>query len=193
MNIRTICLGILHHEDATGYEINKLVAEGRFSHFIDASYGSIYPALTKLTEEGLTTWREESQVGKPARKIYSITPAGRQELINTLKDGPSRDIFRSEFLFVCIYSHLLEQGEITKIIDQKINTLKQELQNLLEMEGVCDLPTSRFAIGYGVSHYENSINFIEKNRHLLEDPELRQQMLEEAHNDQASLSPAQLG
>ena len=53
MNIRTLCLGILQFEDATGYEINKLVADGRFSHFIEASYGSIYPALTKMMQEEL--------------------------------------------------------------------------------------------------------------------------------------------
>jgi PadR family transcriptional regulator AphA len=44
MNVRTLCLGILAQHDASGYEIKKAVEEGLFAHFIDASYGSIYPA-----------------------------------------------------------------------------------------------------------------------------------------------------
>ncbi|HHY48365.1 MAG TPA: PadR family transcriptional regulator, partial [Alphaproteobacteria bacterium] len=55
MNVRTICLAILYDEEASGYEIRKLVVEGEYSYFIDASYGSIYPALQKLEAEKLVT------------------------------------------------------------------------------------------------------------------------------------------
>ena len=48
MNVRTLCLGILSVGEASGYEIKKDIEEGMFSHFIDASFGSIYPALTQL-------------------------------------------------------------------------------------------------------------------------------------------------
>ena len=62
MNVRTLCLGILSTEEASGYEIKKDIEEGLFSHFIEASFGSIYPALTQLTAEGLLTVRAEEQV-----------------------------------------------------------------------------------------------------------------------------------
>ena len=50
MNVRTLCLGVLQFGEATGYEIKKIVEEGMFNHFIEASYGSIYPALTRQYE-----------------------------------------------------------------------------------------------------------------------------------------------
>ena len=43
MNVRTLCLGVLSAGEASGYEIKKEIEEGLFSHFIEASYGSIYP------------------------------------------------------------------------------------------------------------------------------------------------------
>ena len=64
-------------EEASGYEIKKDIEEGLFSHFIDASFGSIYPALTQLAAEGLLTVRAEEQTGKPDKKVYAITEAGR--------------------------------------------------------------------------------------------------------------------
>ena len=76
MNVRTLCLGILTTGEASGYEIKKEIEEGLFSHFIDASYGSIYPALTQLAGEGLVTVRAEEQSGKPDKKVYAITPKG---------------------------------------------------------------------------------------------------------------------
>ena len=54
MNVKTLCLGYLSLHEATGYEIKKDVEDGLFSHFIEASYGSIYPALNQLANEGAT-------------------------------------------------------------------------------------------------------------------------------------------
>ena len=69
MNVRTLCLGVLTAGEASGYEIKKDIEEGMFSHFIDASFGSIYPALTQLAGEGLLTVRAEEQTGKPDKKV----------------------------------------------------------------------------------------------------------------------------
>ena len=77
MNVRTVCLAILYDKEASGYEIRKLSVEGEYAYFIDASFGSIYPALAKLEAEGLVTSRVAQQDGRPAKKVYAITPAGR--------------------------------------------------------------------------------------------------------------------
>ena len=69
MHVTTLCLGALVFGDATGYEINKMFEDGPFSHFLDASYGSIYPALTRLTEEGLVTCKAEQQERRPDKNL----------------------------------------------------------------------------------------------------------------------------
>ncbi len=40
--------------------------------------GSLYPALQKMTEDGLVTFKEETAGGR-VRKYYSLTPKGRKE------------------------------------------------------------------------------------------------------------------
>src|SRR5690606_30241338 len=98
MNVRTICLAILYEGEATGYEIRKLSVEADYSYFIEASYGSIYPALAKLEAEELVTSRCKLQPGKPNKKIYTITDAGRTAFLNSLFEDLDDDMFRSEFL-----------------------------------------------------------------------------------------------
>src|SRR5256885_16602755 len=99
MDVRTICLGILTRGDATGYEIKKIFEEDGLQHFVEASFGSIYPALGKLTEDGLVSVRAEVQEKRPDRKVYSITPAARaRDLSETVKTPPAEPD-RAPFLF----------------------------------------------------------------------------------------------
>ena len=168
MNIRTLCLGILYFRDATGYEINKAASEGNFSHFIMASYGSIYPALTKLEAEGLVSCVEETEPGKPTRKVYSLNDLGRTALIAAISDSPRGDIFKSEFLFFCLCSELLGPDHITNAIDQQIMRLRTDIERLRQAQTECGHLESQFAIGYGISINEAALNYLEGNRHRLE-------------------------
>ena len=164
MNIRTLCLGILQFGDATGYEIKKMVEEDMFNHFIEASYGSIYPALTRMSQDGLVTCREEVQSGKPDKKVYSITDEGRAELVRTLGAAPRPDKFKSEFLFVMLLADLLPQDHIAAVYDQRIHDMRTELEQMRacacapgsEHEG------SRFVTGYGIAVYEAAIAYLER-------------------------------
>ena len=91
MDVRTICLGLLSAEDRSGYEIKKLLEEGPLGHFVEASFGSIYPALTKMTEDGLVEFRTEAQEGRPDKKTYSITERGREVFRTALEGALSPD------------------------------------------------------------------------------------------------------
>ncbi len=162
MNSRTLCLGILHFAEATGYEINKMASEGHFSHFIEASYGSIYPALTKLTKDSLVTWREEQIPGNPPRKVYAITDAGRDALKEALLGKPRWDIFKSEFLFLNLFSEILPAAHLEEARRTRVADLQAELGRLEDAKNNCDHPGSQFAIGYGLALTHAAINYLQQ-------------------------------
>ena len=85
VDVKDLCLGALSFGDATGYDIKKFF-ENTFSHFFLAGYGSIYPALASLTAAGLVSCRTLAQHGKPDRKLYRLTAAGRRAFLDTLRD-----------------------------------------------------------------------------------------------------------
>jgi PadR family transcriptional regulator AphA len=107
MNVRTLCLSILYDGEASGYDIRRMCTEGNFAYFVEASYGSIYPALSRLEDDGLVTSRTEQQDGKPARKVYSITEAGRTAFAEELSEPLAEDMFRSPFLLFARFAHIL--------------------------------------------------------------------------------------
>ncbi len=74
-----LLLKILDLEPRTGWEISQRLRQ-MSNETLQASHGSLYPALHKLEHEGWIRgqWKE-STTGRPA-KLYSLTAAGRKQL-----------------------------------------------------------------------------------------------------------------
>ncbi len=120
MNVRTVCLSILYEGDATGYEIRRLCVEGECSYFVEASFGSIYPALAKLEDDGLVKSHIEQQDGKPAKKVYSITEAGRASFTQALFEPLDEEVFRSPFLLFARFAHILPAELVEDTLERTI-------------------------------------------------------------------------
>ena len=170
MEVKTLCLGALALGDATGYEIKKMFEDGVFGHFLEASYGSIYPALTKLTEEGLLTCTAKEQDGKPDKKIYSITEEGGKALSGRLSAPLSEDKFRSDFLFVMVFAHFLPEAAVSRLIDDKIAGYRAEFERLESEKGLIGTPGAEFIRRFGRTVMRASAECLEANRHLIEGP-----------------------
>ncbi len=168
MSTRKFCLAILSSGDATGYEIRKAAQEGHFSHFIEASYGSIYPSLAKMEQEGLVTWREELSSGKPSRKIYSITQLGRDAFLKELFETPVEDLFRSSFLLLALYSRWVGPEFISKEIDRRMEHLELKIAGLQHELEITKDPASAWTLEYGITAYNASLNYLKMNRSKLE-------------------------
>ncbi len=168
MNVRTLCLAILYFGDATGYEIRKLSTEGKYSYFVEASFGAIYPALAKLEQDGLVTCRREAVEGKPARKIYSITEAGRREFVHSLQDVPKPDLFRSEFLLIAMCADILPPAVVNRAIETRIGQLQAEIGHLTHVAAETGHAGSRWAADYGVSCLTRSLQYLQDKRDELE-------------------------
>lgn len=168
MNVRTLCLAILNCEDSTGYEIRKLVTDGHFSHFVDASFGSIYPALNRMEAEDLVVSREEQQEGKPNRKVYSITPQGIEEFLSALSKPAQKDIFKSEFLLLGMCAELMKPEVLKTAVDRQIEYLRNELSIIDSQIREVDLAGADWVADYGRTCLHAGLAYIEGNRKHLE-------------------------
>ena len=164
MNINSLILAILNFNEATGYEIKKLSTDGQFSHFVDVSYGSIYPALARLEKEEMVTCRFESQQGKPDRKVYSITDKGRQEFIASLSQPPAQDKFKSEFLLVAMNAELTTVETLERAIDARIAYLNEKLNMLNGLLEECENEGTRWVANYGAHCMNCDLTYLNQNK-----------------------------
>ncbi len=168
METRTLCLAALLCRDSSGYEIKKRLDEPPFCHFQDTGFGSIYPALTRLANEGLIEGTELAQEKRPDKRVFSLTESGRAHLIEALMQPPGPDRFRSDFLFCLFMSDLLPRAHVLSIVDQRIDALSQTLEAMKLCEANVTRRARRFVFDLGYSFYMNERNFLLANRHRLE-------------------------
>ena len=77
--LREVILTVLAHRPMTGYEIARNFDQV-LSHFWRASHQQIYRELARMSGDGDVVFRAVTQSGKPEKKLYSLTKAGRAAL-----------------------------------------------------------------------------------------------------------------
>ncbi len=164
MDVRTLCLAVLSAGDASGYEIRKALQEPPLGQFQDAAYGSIYPALYKLNEEGLVSGTAFSQEKRPDKKVYSLTSAGEMALRRALLVAPTPDKFRSDFLLLLYLADRLPVDFVLQTVDQRISEYEGRLERMQHCGDCLEHPGHRFVHGFAESLYRAALGYLRENR-----------------------------
>lgn len=127
-----VILGLLSHEELTGYEIKKRM-DTALKYFWGASYGSIYPTLSGLVDRGLAT--KKSDRGNARNKwIYTITEAGRHYLSDWLKLPAERDELRYETLLKLFFGSESGASQAKLHVEAFEEKIEKEIPYLLGAE-----------------------------------------------------------
>jgi DNA-binding PadR family transcriptional regulator len=136
-----VILGLLTHEDMTGYDIKKRV-DNIISNFWSAGYGQIYPALRMLEQEGLVN-KSTTDASKGTEKfIYSITESGRSRLLEWLTAQGEKEQLKYEILIKLFFGNNLSKGKNLQRIEEfrerrrkslrKMDMFKRSLHQVLD-------------------------------------------------------------
>ncbi len=171
--IDCVILGLLSHEELTGYEIKKRM-DTTLKYFWGASYGSIYPALSDLVNRGLATRREDTE-NKRNKQIYTITDKGRKHLKEWLTLPVEKDEIRYETLLKLFFGN--EQGAEQALlhIEAFEEKIKKELPYLLKAEQILkdcvgDDTTHKYyllTVRFGIETYHTYLEWCKEAKDLL--------------------------
>ena len=170
MDVKTLCLAVLFQGDATGYEIKKAFEEGPFAHFQRASFGSIYPALSRLLAEGLAEAEAHEQDGRPDKKVYRLTPAGRSAFHRAIGQDPEPDQFRSDMLFLLYFARELPRERVEALIDRYIASYQAQADHIEacraeRLASGKEIDAGRWLVsGFGVAIYRAAADYLIRNR-----------------------------
>lgn len=125
-----IILGLLDHEDLSGYDIKKKI-DYMISHFWEIGYGQIYPTL-KFMEENEMITKQISETSKgPEKNLYSITDNGREVLKEWLLLPEAKEYTKYEILVKLFFGKQVSEEENRK----RIELFKErQLQNAADMK-----------------------------------------------------------
>ena len=169
-----VILGLLCHEDLTGYEIKKRM-DTSLKYFWGASYGSIYPTLSELANRGLVTKRDGADNGR-TKLIYTITDEGKSYLVQWLKSPVEKDELRYETLLKLFFGN--EVGSLQTIahieafrkkIEQELPYLLMAEQTLKKIENEDD--THKYyllTVMFGIKSYRAYLDWCKEAKNILE-------------------------
>ncbi len=113
MSLSYAILGILSYRPMTGYNL-KEVCDNAISHFWHAHLSQIYRELSSLEDKGLVRSEVQRREGRPDRKLYHITPEGREKFQSWLVSFPRNLAMRynNEFLLRLYFGGRIDRDEV---------------------------------------------------------------------------------
>jgi DNA-binding PadR family transcriptional regulator len=170
-----IILGLLHHEELSGYDIKKRI-DSMIGYFWSVGYGQIYPTLKSLEGDGLIIKREEGSSKGPEKYTYYITETGREKLKAWLATPEQKEYTKYEILLKLFFGGLSPADDNIK----RINNFKERQEvnhNMMKLfksnlEGVLDKSEDHMyyylTVLFGEKIYNAYLEWAEEAAHLLE-------------------------
>ena len=167
-----VILGLLSHEDLTGYDMKKRI-DTAISFFWNGSFGNIYPALQELEEDALIKSKKTS-VGGREKILYHITAKGKKELGTWLKDDQASNELRYETLLKIFFAGGADRSTAFRNIDLFEEKISKDLKTLKmlcrSLEGCLDNDDHLYyylTASFGVETYEAYLKWCTKAKKML--------------------------
>lgn len=126
MSIEHAILGLLSLKPLSGYDIKKMF-EGSTALYWSGNNNQIYKTLLKLHEQGLVRRETEFQESGPARKIYTITDDGLDELRQWVSADPEIPQAKNPFLIQLAWADLLDADALDHLLEKYESEIRMQL------------------------------------------------------------------
>jgi PadR family transcriptional regulator AphA len=110
-------LASLAQAPRSGYDITRWFAYVT-KHFCAFGHSSIYPTLADLEHRGLVTFTEMPSDQGPTRKVYQLTPAGREALLQWVKEPAADAEVRDEQLLKALSYGFIPPERAVELLKQ---------------------------------------------------------------------------
>lgn len=117
MSLKHAILGFLELEPTTGYTLQQRFA-GSVGAFWTATQSQIYRELHALEADGQLAVEVVPQKGRPPRKVYALTPSGRNELRRWLREASPPMQLRDPLLLKLVFASQAPPDEIDQVLAQ---------------------------------------------------------------------------
>jgi len=179
MSLRYCLLGLINYGGMTGYELDKAFKDSLYP-VCSATTSQVYRELADMEKREWLTSSEVVQSGKPNRRVYEITAAGKEELRAwLLKDHISEEMrIKHPFYMQMFFAGENSIEENIQILEHMKEVVGEELQKAKLRESkigeyirkVNDESKSIYweMLGeFGMTYYEQLIAWADRSIHRL--------------------------
>lgn len=134
MSLKHAILTLLETEEGSGYDLLKRFQQ-RLGFFWNASHQQIYAQLKSMRNEQLIEFEVEAQDNKPDKKVYSLTPQGREALQQWIANPVKTNKINDALLVKLYAGHLADTATLLEEIESHRSTHQRMLDTFVALEG----------------------------------------------------------
>ena len=125
--VQEVLLALLAREASHGYQLRAQLelALGPLAAALNA--GHVYVTLNRLEKGGLVTSERVGQTDRPDRKVYELSAAGRERVVDWLADTSWPKPAPAEFHLKLVAAAAAGLGDPVRLVDAQRHALLAEL------------------------------------------------------------------
>ncbi|HLI41638.1 MAG TPA: PadR family transcriptional regulator [Streptosporangiaceae bacterium] len=162
--VRQPLLALLAKEPAHGYEL-KLALEQTFgAAYPSPNIGQIYVTLKRLEHDGLVSSQDVEQDRRPNKRVYELTPRGREALrawVDAPSDGPR---VRDDFFVKLILAPMAGLADRMELMNKQRRHYLGMMRALAELHSETDPAevAARLLIEGAVLHLQADLDWLQR-------------------------------
>ncbi len=161
--VRLPLLALLAKEPAHGYELKNLLEQTFGEAYPSPNIGQIYVTLQRLERDGLVSSQDVVQATRPNKRVYELTPAGRDALTTWIEEPSDGPRVRDDFFMKLVLSPVAGATDRMALINRQRRhylNLMRGLSGLAAASGGSRV--SRLLIEGAMLHLQADLDWLER-------------------------------
>jgi DNA-binding PadR family transcriptional regulator len=162
--MRLPLLALLAKEPAHGYELKSLLEQTFGQAYPSPNIGQIYVTLQRLERDGLVASQGVVQATRPNKRVYELTPAGRDALAAWIEEPSEGPRIRDDFFMKLALSPLTGATDQMALINRQRRHYLNLMRGLSKLASGTDRDSriSRLLIEGAILHLQADLDWLER-------------------------------
>jgi DNA-binding PadR family transcriptional regulator len=162
--MRLPLLALLAKEPAHGYELKTLLEQTFGQAYPSPNIGQIYVTLQRLERDGLVASQDVFQATRPNKRVYELTPAGREALAAWIDEPSEGPRIRDDFFMKLVLSPFAGETDQMALINRQRRHYLNLMRGLSKLASTTDKDSriSRLLIEGAMLHLQADLDWLER-------------------------------
>ena len=160
--MRMPLLALLAKEPAHGYELKSQLEQIFGEAYPAPNIGQIYVTLQRLERDGLVCSQDVVQVTRPNKRVYELTDAGREAVIEWIDKPSEGPRVRDEFFMKLALSAVAGTSDRLGLINRQRRHYLAQLRSLTKLADAADRRIPRLLIEGAILHLQADLDWLQR-------------------------------
>src|SRR3954451_22840000 len=161
--MRHAVLALLAEEPAHGYEIKRGLEERFGTVVAPLNAGQVYTTLQRLQRDRLVADDAVAQSGRPDKRVYRLTDAGRVALFEWLGAPSAPTRLRDDFFMKLVFAHAMGLADPAELISRQRAVYLRALADLERvLAGGGENGTTALVVEGAALHVEADLKWLDR-------------------------------